>query len=117
MTRIVRAFPLRDTEETQLERFAEDLRANRASDMLAFLTSHSVARETWHIQQTPQGRWAIVVTELDGREANVVAAEYQVSESPFDTWFKSKVLELTGVDPNQDPLGPPTTLVFDSSTL
>jgi hypothetical protein len=33
----------------------------------------------------------------------------------FDTWFKAQVKLLTGVDPEQAPLGPPTTYIFDSA--
>jgi hypothetical protein len=30
----------------------------------------------------------------------------------FDSWFKEQVLHLTGINPAEQPLGPPTTQVF-----
>lgn len=35
------------------------------------------------------------------------------SHAPFETWFKGRVLELCGVDPNRQPEGPPAKPLFD----
>ena len=55
------------------------------------------------------------MTELNDVEKN--AAAYQQSTDPFASWFKERVVELSGVDPNRTPLGPPSEMVFDSSLL
>jgi hypothetical protein len=41
-------------------------------------------------------------------------AEYAAATGEFERWFKERVHAITGVDPNEDPLGPPTPCIFDS---
>jgi hypothetical protein len=73
-----------------------------------------VTRESWHLQHTEHGSWVIGVTEiLEDPETKVQA--YASSERPFDRWFKDQVQELTGIDPDVEPLGPPTETIFDWS--
>ena len=66
------------------------------------------------MQDTASGPWVIAVTELgDPVEA---ARSYADATQEFHVWFKSQVQSLTGVDPNESPLGPPTTQVFSWSS-
>jgi hypothetical protein len=39
--------------------------------------------------------------------------EYAETNEPFAAWFKQRVIDVTGVDPNKTPLGPPSDQVFD----
>ena len=41
------------------------------------------------------------------------ARTYAESKDPFDLWFKQRVIELSGIDPNRTPLGPPSEQIFD----
>jgi hypothetical protein len=41
------------------------------------------------------------------------AAEYGASTDAFDEWFKSKVMELCGIDPSKQPEGPPAVTLLD----
>jgi hypothetical protein len=50
------------------------------------------------------------VTEVD--EPTKRAEQYSASHAEFDEWFKSQVLELSGIDPTTQPLGPPTDEIF-----
>lgn len=52
-----------------------------------------------------------VVTEVD--EPQDKGAQYSASQREFDVWFKEQVRSLTGVDPNQEPLGPPSEMIFE----
>ena len=114
---VVRAYPLRNGDRTALEGFIQELREKR-EETEAFYAGYGVTRETWHLQETPHGTWVIGVTELtDAVRRGDVADRYKAATADFDAWFKGRVLELTGVDPNEDPLGPPTTCVFDSTDL
>jgi hypothetical protein len=88
---IVRAFPLR-------------------RPVAALYRKYGVTHESWHVQETPAGPWVIAVTKAaDPSEA---APRYAASSASFDSWFKSEVLRLSGVDPDTQPLGPPTTEIF-----
>lgn len=109
MPLLVRAFPLRRPIE-ELQQFAQELAARRA-ETDAFYRGFGVSRETWHVQQTPAGPWIIGVTEIaDAAEA---ASRYAASTTAFDAWFKRSIMHLSGVDPDQQPLGPPTAQVFE----
>jgi hypothetical protein len=74
-------------------------------------------RETWHLQETPNGLWLIGVTEFLHREAEEAAAEYSRSAVSFDQWFKSQVRRISGIDPDTQPLGPPTECIFDTREI
>ena len=55
----------------------------------------------------------IGVTEID-EDPSAKAQAYADSIRPFDLWFKDQVRNLTGVDPNVQPLGPPSEVIFDT---
>ena len=109
MPRVVRAFPLRGSI-ADLQTFASALRGARAADAGQFYRHYGVDNESWHVQQTPNGPWVIAVTELANPEE--AARRYADATEAFHVWFKHQVLSLTGIDPNETPLGPPTTEVF-----
>ena len=109
MTRVIRAFPLR-SPRSALESFAGELNGQRSTEAAQFYRHYGVTHESWHVQNTPNGPWVIVVTELHNPDE--AARRYADATDQFHGWFKSQVLSLSGVDPNQMPLGPPTTEVF-----
>ena len=111
---VVRAFPLTAGGAEALEAFAEEVRTQKAEQARDFFARHNVERETWHVQDTPMGPWVIGVTQLSD-DPQAVGQRYAASVEAFDAWFKAKVLEITGVDVNEQPLGPPTRLVFDTA--
>jgi len=110
MPLIVRAFPLLAGKEEELMQFARDL-SGRSAEAAEFYATYGVTRESWHLQKTATGSLVIGVTELT--EVEPAASEYAASERPFDRWFKSQVHRLSGVDPDREPLGPPTEQIFD----
>ena len=114
---VVRAFPLLPGKEDQLRAFAEELKTRRAAEGREFFARFGVSRESWHLQTTPYGTWVIAVTDISGLPVEVVAREYSQSEQPFDCWFKGQVRELSGIDPDEQPLGPPTETIFDTAAL
>jgi hypothetical protein len=111
MSLIVRAFPLRAAVE-EVKAFAAALAARKA-ETDAFYRQFGVSHESWHLQHTSRGPWLISVTKAEN--PTEAAPRYARSALGFDTWFKREVLRLSGVDPDQEPLGPPTALVFSWS--
>ncbi|MEK6373788.1 MAG: hypothetical protein AABO58_13960 [Acidobacteriota bacterium] len=112
MALVVRAYPVRSREA--VGRFIGELQS-RAEETRNFYRSFNVKREMWFFQQTEHGPIIIGVTELNDVAKNAEA--YKESDDPFAAWFKSRVVEVSGVDPNETPLGPPSQMVFDSSVL
>ena len=109
MSLLVRAFPLRESV-ADFEAFVKDLQGPRKAEAVAFYQGHNIAHESWHLQQTENGPWVIVVTIVSKPEET--APKYAQATDAFSSWFKGKVLTLSGVDPTIAPLGPPTTEVY-----
>lgn len=114
MPLVVRAFPVLSGKEEQLRKFAAELAGDRRSEASSFYRSFGVTRESWHLQHTEHGYWVIGVTEIsDDPEGKAQA--YATSERPFDRWFKNHVQEISGINPDIEPLGPPTQTLFEWS--
>jgi hypothetical protein len=107
---VVRAFPVLPSKEKDVEAFARELAGPRRDETREFYEGYGVTRETWHFQPGPFGAQVVVVTELNDVEP--AAKAYADAQQPFHRWFKEQVLRISAVDPNIDPLGPPTTRVF-----
>lgn len=107
---VVRAFAVLPSKEPDVEAFAQELAGPRQAEAREFYRSLGVRRESWHFQPGPFGAQVIVVTELDNIEP--AAKAYVDAQQPFHRWFKEQVLRISAIDPNIDPLGPPSTQVF-----
>ncbi len=110
MALVVRAFPLLPGKRAALTSFLGELKAHQG-ETDRFYRAYGVKRESAHLQSTPQGDLLIVCTDLE--EVEATARSYAAETEPFHVWFKAKVLELSGIDPNQQPLGPECRCVFD----
>lgn len=108
---IVRAYPIVGRIEDVIT-FASGLRQHPA-DTTAFYERLGVRRESWYVQDSPTGRQLIVVTIVD--DLDMTQRRYAAASDRFETWFKNQVLLLSGVDPAKEPLGPPSTEVFEWS--
>lgn len=117
MDLIVRAYPIPSAKVEDLRRLAATMRNERAVEATDFYARYGVSRETWHLQQTPDGCLVIGVTEVRDQPVEVVADRYQCSEEPFDRWFKNQVNQISGINPDEQPLGPPTECLFDTAAL
>jgi len=91
---------------------AEKMGGTEREQAAAFYCGFAVVHESWHLQSTRQGSWAICVTEI-AQDPAAMGRAYAGSERPFDRWFKERVRELTGVDPDREPFGPPTETIFN----
>lgn len=118
MDMIVRAFPLRDGKEESVRSLTDQLRSERSEEAKEFFQRFGVIRETWHIQTTPHGTWVICATRIAPEQAaEAIASSYATSADSFDRWFKQQVENLTGINPDVEPLGPATECIFDTNEL
>ena len=113
MPLIVRAFPVLPGKEEDIRKLATEMAGTRRKEAKEFYQSFGVVRESWYYQVTPHGPLVIGVTEVD-EDPSAKAREYAESNRPFDRWFKDQVRNLTGVDPDAQPLGPPSEVIFDT---
>ena len=100
-----------------MREFARELQSRRSGECASFFRRHGVARETWHLQETPRGMWVTGVTQFPEKPIEAAGRDYAASQHPFDVWFKQQVKLVTGVDPDTTPLGPPTDCIFDTESL
>ena len=87
MALVVRAFPLRESPSA-LEAFAAALNGERSAEASQFYRHYGVARESWHLQQTPHGPWVIAVSDI--RDPNEAAPRYAEATADFHVWFKMR---------------------------
>lgn len=112
MSLLVRAFPLQAPRE-DLDAFIAALEGERQAERADFYQAHGVSHESWYVQETPTGPWVIGLTQVaDVRQA---APQFQSTQTGFTRWFKDRIRNLSGVDPDREPLGPATTLVYEWS--
>ncbi|MEO8275057.1 MAG: hypothetical protein ABI639_02500 [Thermoanaerobaculia bacterium] len=114
MPQVVRAYPVLPGFEAKTMAIAREMKGARAREAREFFRHHGIARESWHAQTTPNGMWIIAVTDIPDKPVVQAARDYAASVLPFDRWLKDQVKIVTGIDPDKDPLGPPTDCIFDS---
>ncbi len=108
MSIVIRAFPV--TSATNLDNFANALKGEHREHIAAFYKGYGVAHESWHLQDTPTGPWVIALTVLDEIEESF--SKYAATSEDFHVWFKDQVKAASGIDPNEMPMGLPTTQIF-----
>lgn len=111
MEYVVRAYPLNTgIVPDDVRGFASKLR-NQLAETSNFYQSFGVVHESWYLQQTPNAPWVICVALIENPE--VAGSEFAKSKKPYDVWWKSEVMRLSGINPEETPLGPPTEKVFE----
>jgi uncharacterized damage-inducible protein DinB len=113
MSYVVRAFPVLEGQEERVRELARAMAGERSAEASRFYAAFGVRHESWHLQQTPNGPWVIAVSDIDQPDQRAV--EYAASTEEFAGWFKQQVLALSGIDPETQPLGPPTETLLSIS--
>jgi hypothetical protein len=102
-------FPIQAGKEETARAFAAETVAARRSGFEAHHARVGTTRETWALQETPMGSFMLVWFEGDVEKT---FADLATNDSEFVTWFRDRVLDVTGVDlraPSDTP--PPAVLV------
>ncbi len=102
-------FPIQAGKEEDARAFAAEVLGARRAEYEAHHARTDTTRETWALQETPMGSFMLVWFEGDVEKA---LADLASNDSDFVTWFRGRVLDLTGVDlgtPSDEP--PPAVLV------
>jgi hypothetical protein len=113
MQQVVRAFPVLDGQQNDMERFLKELRDDRKDETDAFYKRYGVVRETAYLQATATGTFLIVVTDIDDADKHFAA--YGASQAEFEAWFKGRVKTFSGINLDETPKGPQARRVHDWS--
>jgi len=104
-------FPVQAGKEEDARAFAAETMGARRAGFDAYHARAGNTRETWALQETPMGSFLLVWFEGDVVKAFNDLANY---DSEFMTWFRGRVLDVTGVDLAVPPTAPPPELLVDS---
>ena len=104
------AFPIRAGKEEAARAFAAETVGARLAGYEAHNARVGTTRETFTVQETPMGSFLLVWFEGDAQKA---FEDLATDDSDFMTWFRGRVLDVTGVDLAAAPDGPPPELLFD----
>jgi hypothetical protein len=103
-------FPIQPGKEEDARAFAAEIVGARLAGYEAHHARVDNTRETFTLQETPMGSFLLVWFEGDVQKAFVDLA---TDDSDFMTWFRGRVLDVTGVDLVTPPDGPPPAVLFD----
>ena len=84
--------------------FFRELETQRKSDYAASEQRINILKESWHLQQTPQGD--LLLAYIESPDFANALSLFSQSQDEFDLWFKQRLAEVTGVDLNEPPPGP-----------
>jgi len=95
-------FPIQAGKEEDARAFAAELVGAQLAGYEAHHSRVGNTRETFTLQETPMGSFLLVWFEGDVQKA---FADHATDDSDFETWFRGRVFDLTGVDLAAPPAG------------
>lgn len=106
------AFPILPGKLEVAKAFGRDAMSARRSELDEFQVRKGVIRETWAIQEMPDGGGLSVVwvDSPDPERALAIAAG---DPSEFAIWFRTRVIEINGFDLAAAPIPPTPTVTLD----
>jgi hypothetical protein len=113
MQQVVRAFPVLEGQQAEMEKFLKELRVDRKDETDDFYKRYGVVRETAYLQEIAKVTFLIVVTDIDDADKHFAA--YGASQAEFEGWFKGRVKTFSGINLNAEPRGPQARRLHDWS--
>lgn len=104
MDQICFALPLLPGKTEAARAFMQELEGQFKSDFAASEQRIGITKESWYLQQTPNGD--LFVTYMESPDFAKALSEFGQSQEPFDRWFKQQMADVTGIDLNDPPPGP-----------
>jgi hypothetical protein len=100
------AFPILPGKIDEGRKFAQEVMGARRAGYEEGQKRVGVTRETWSIQEMPDGT-AIVLVWFECPDVEAVFADAIQDTSEFGVWFRGRVKEVTGVDLSERTEGGP----------
>lgn len=98
------ALPVLAGKRQAAHAFFNELETQRKKAYAASEQRLNITKESWYLQQTPQGD--LLLAYIESPSFAEALKSFSRSQEEFDKWFKQQVAEVTGVDLNNPPLGP-----------
>ena len=106
------ALPILPGKTEAARAFLQELGGPRKQELAACSHGMGLARETWAIQQLPQGD--LLIGYMTGENLTQAFTQFAASQDEFDRWVKQRVQETTGADLNTPPPGPISEILADT---
>lgn len=106
------AFPVLPGKLGAARAFAKETMGAQRSGYDESQKRGGITRETWSIQETPDGG-AFVLVWFESPDPDQSFAELAKDDSDFAGWFRGKVKEISGVDLAAPPEGAGPEVVLD----
>ena len=106
------ALPILPGQTEAARAFLQEMDGARKPQWDACVQGVGITKETWAIQQTPQGD--MYVAYITGEDIAQAFKEFAASQTEFDRWFKQQLQETTGADLNTPPPGPISEILADT---
>src|ERR671932_196860 len=104
MDQVCFALPVLAGKTEAAHSFFGELETQRKSAFTASEQRINITKESWHLQQTPQGD--LLLAYIESPDFASALESFSQSQDEFDKWFKQRIAEVTGVDLNNPPPGP-----------
>jgi hypothetical protein len=98
------SIPIRPDKTNAARAFLTELEGPRKPAYARSEQRIRITKELWAIQHTPSGDLFVVFFQSE--DVGGAIQSFIASQDEFDVWFKSQVLDATGVDIAQLPPGP-----------
>ena len=85
--------------------------AAKRQDIDETFKGFGISRETWHLQETPQGEMLVLV--FDAEDPLSMLKEFSQSQEDLPVWQRKCLKSILGVDLSEPPPGPPSKLIFE----
>ena len=105
------AFPIQPENFDRARRWGQQKMGPRYGDLTESNRHVGLIRESWHLQQLPNGG-AVVILSCEGPDLAETFRAYAAADGPYERWERKEIEGFTGVDLSQPLTGPsPETLV------
>ncbi len=98
------AYPILPGKADAARSLARETLGERRSAFEEFQKRSNVTRETWSIQELPDGS-ALMLVWFDAADPDKAFAELAKDSSELAVWFREQVREINGIDLTQPPEG------------
>jgi hypothetical protein len=105
------ALPILPGKTKAARAFLHELGGPRKQELAACGRSVGITKETWAIQQGPQGD--LFVVYMAGENLTKAFQQFAASQDAFDAWQKRQIKETTGADLDTPPPGPISEILAD----
>ena len=96
------AFPVLPGKVDAMRAFANETMGTQLSGFEEAQRRVGSTRETWSLQELPDGH-AIVLVWVETEDVTAVFADLAQDDSEWTRWFRSQVQEFTGIDLTTPP--------------